>query len=59
MISDMLFLEKAENGLVLVHEEVVDLAHEVPQLFDFYELSAEESASTCNSEAKAPCTTTD
>ena len=42
MISDMLFLAKAENGFVLVHEEVVDLAHEVRQLFDFYEVLAEE-----------------
>ena len=42
MISDMLLLAKAENGLVLVHEEFVDLAHEVRQLFDFYELSADE-----------------
>lgn len=42
MISDMLLLAKAENGLVLVHEESVDLAHEVRQLFDFYELSADE-----------------
>ena len=42
MISDMLFLAKAENELVLVHEEVVDLAHEVRQLFDFYEVLAEE-----------------
>lgn len=42
MISDMLFLAKAENGLVLVHEENVDLAHEVRQLLDFYEVLAEE-----------------
>jgi two-component system heavy metal sensor histidine kinase CusS len=42
MISDMLFLAKAENGLVLVHEELVDVAHEVRQLFNFYELSADE-----------------
>lgn len=42
MISDMLLLAKAENGLVLVYEEVVDLAHEVRQLFDFYELSADD-----------------
>ncbi|WP_027995928.1 heavy metal sensor histidine kinase [Simplicispira psychrophila] len=46
MISDILFLAKAENGLVLVHEEVVDLAHEVRQLFDFYEVLAEEKCIT-------------
>lgn len=42
MISDMLLLAKAENGLELVHEENVDLAHEVRQLFDFYGVLAEE-----------------
>lgn len=42
MISDILFLAKAENGLMLVHEELVDLAHEVRQLFDFYGVVAEE-----------------
>jgi two-component system heavy metal sensor histidine kinase CusS len=42
MISDMLFLAKAENELVLVHEEAIDVAHEVRQLLDFYELSADE-----------------
>ena len=46
MISDMLFLAKAENGLDLVHEEVVDLAHEARQLFDFYEMLAEEKRIT-------------
>lgn len=42
MISDMLLLAKAENGLELVHEEDVELAHEVRQLFDFYGVLAEE-----------------
>ena len=42
MISDMLFLAKAENGLMLVHKVRVDLAHEVRQLFDFYGIVAEE-----------------
>lgn len=42
MISDMLLLAKAENGLALVHEEPVDLAQLVRQLFDFYEVLADE-----------------
>lgn len=44
MISDMLFLAKAENGLAIVHREPVDLAREVQDLFDFYEALADEQA---------------
>jgi two-component system, OmpR family, heavy metal sensor histidine kinase CusS len=42
MISDMLFLAKAENGLEVTNQERVDLAREVRELFDFYEALAEE-----------------
>lgn len=42
MISDMLFLAKAENGLSLVNCEQVDLACEVRDLFEFYEALADE-----------------
>ena len=42
MISDMLLLAKAENGLVVPNREVVDLAAEVRVLFDYYEAVAEE-----------------
>jgi two-component system heavy metal sensor histidine kinase CusS len=42
MISDMLFLAKAENGLALVDCEQVDLAREVRDLFEFYEALADE-----------------
>lgn len=42
MIADMLFLAKAENGLDLVHQEQVDLAQEVHDLFEFYDALAEE-----------------
>jgi two-component system heavy metal sensor histidine kinase CusS len=46
MISDMLFLAKAENGLttapVLAHCEQVDLTREVRELFDFYDALADE-----------------
>lgn len=36
-IADMLFLAKADNGLVVPHCESVDLAREVVELLDFYE----------------------
>lgn len=42
MISDMLFLAKAENGLQLPSTERVDLAQEVAKLFEFYEALAED-----------------
>lgn len=47
MISDMLFLAKAEygqmNDWIAEHGESVHLAHEVHDLFDFYEALAEEN----------------
>lgn len=44
MISDMLFLAKADNGLITPHREEVRLADEVAAVFDFYEaLAAEKS----------------
>jgi two-component system, OmpR family, heavy metal sensor histidine kinase CusS len=42
MISDMLFLAKADNGLIVPRSEVVDLAHEVRDLFDYYDAYLEE-----------------
>lgn len=42
MIDDMLFLAKADNGLLMPHIETVDLASEVHGLFAFYEALAEE-----------------
>lgn len=42
MISDMLFLAKAEHGLAVVMPEHVDLAGEVRGLFEFYDALAEE-----------------
>lgn len=42
MISDMLLLAKAENGLVIPNREMVQLATEVRALFDYYEAVAEE-----------------
>ena len=42
MISDMLFLAKADNRLIVPSSEMVDLAAEVRELFGFYEAFAEE-----------------
>jgi two-component system heavy metal sensor histidine kinase CusS len=42
MISDMLFLAQAENGLAIAKGEQVDLAREVRDLFDFYDALAYE-----------------
>ena len=42
MISDMLLLAKAENGLFIPHRQALDLAVEVRVLFDYYEAVAEE-----------------
>ena len=42
MISDMLFLAKADNGLIVPRSEVVNLGNEVRELFEFYDALAEE-----------------
>ncbi len=42
MISDMLLLAKADNGLVLPNRETVHLANEVRALFDYYDAVADE-----------------
>ncbi|GAA0792059.1 heavy metal sensor histidine kinase [Marinobacterium sediminicola] len=42
MISDMLFLAKADNGLQLPSTDKVDMAQEVNKLCDFYEALAED-----------------
>ena len=44
MISDMLFLAQADNGLIVPNRELVDLEAEVNALFDFFDaLAAEKS----------------
>lgn len=44
MISDMLFLAKADNGLIIPHREEVRLEDEVAAVCDFYEaLAADKS----------------
>lgn len=42
MIADMLFLAKADNGLIIPSHEPVDFAAEVRDLFTFYEALAED-----------------
>lgn len=42
MIGDMLFLAKADNGLIVPRQETVDLAAQTQELFAFYEALAEE-----------------
>jgi two-component system heavy metal sensor histidine kinase CusS len=42
MISDMLFLAKSDNALIVPGQLPVDLAKEVRELFEFYEALAEE-----------------
>lgn len=44
MIADMLFLAKADNGLIIPHRESVDLRQQVEAVFEFYDaLAAEKS----------------
>jgi two-component system heavy metal sensor histidine kinase CusS len=42
MISDMLFLAKADNGQIVPRSAAVDLANEVRELFEFYDALAED-----------------
>ena len=44
MISDMLFLAKAENQLIIPHREHLSLLDEVNALFEFYDILAEEKS---------------
>lgn len=46
MISDMLFLAKADHGLVVPQQDAIDPASEARQLSEFYEPLAEESGVT-------------
>jgi len=46
MVADMLFLAKADHGLMLPSAERVDLAREVRELFDYYDALAEDAGVT-------------
>ncbi|HSC76480.1 MAG TPA: heavy metal sensor histidine kinase [Pseudomonadales bacterium] len=48
MIADMLFLAKADHGLVIPHAEPVNLFHEATALCEFYEAVAAEKSVTCS-----------
>lgn len=52
-IGDMLFLAKADNGLIVPHREEVDLAHEIAELFEFYEALAEDRNMTLHCTGQA------
>jgi two-component system, OmpR family, heavy metal sensor histidine kinase CusS len=41
-VADMLFLAKADNGLIVPRRERVDLQHEAAELFEFYEALADD-----------------
>ena len=56
MISDMLLLAKAENGLVVPHREMLHLAAEVRALFDYYDAVAEEKGITLMLDGEAEIT---
>ena len=43
MISDMLFLAKADNGLLIPQRDKIDLAAEIGELIEFYEPLSEDS----------------
>lgn len=42
MIGDMLFLAQADNDMILLNRESVDLAVQIGELFDFFDALAEE-----------------
>ncbi|MBL0207941.1 MAG: heavy metal sensor histidine kinase [Propionivibrio sp.] len=52
MISDMLYLAKSDNNLIVPHREHVDLMAETGNLFEFYEALVEEKGITLNSSGK-------
>lgn len=53
MIADMLFLAKADNGLVVPNRESVDVGSEVRALFDFFDALAEEKGVTLQASGTA------
>ncbi|MEO8409302.1 MAG: heavy metal sensor histidine kinase [Propionivibrio sp.] len=48
MISDMLFLAKSDNRLIVPHREQLDLRVEAQELIEFYEALAEEKSIVCS-----------
>lgn len=56
MISDMLFLAKADHGLMLPSTENIELQHEVAELLDFYDALAEERKVTLTTQGQGHIT---
>lgn len=46
MIADMLFLAKADNDMVVLQREPIDLAREIETLFEYFNILAEEHGIT-------------
>lgn len=53
MISDMLFLAKADNGMSIPSTQELQLHEEIADLFEFYDALAEEEGVTLSSSGKA------
>jgi len=53
MISEMLFLAKAENGSILPSVERVDLAEQVGHILEYFEVLAESKGISLTSEGNA------
>lgn len=53
MIDDMLFLAKADNGLIIPEQARIELADVVYKLFDYYHLLAKSVALSYRSQAQA------
>jgi two-component system heavy metal sensor histidine kinase CusS len=53
MISDMLFLAKADHGLIMLHGEPISLAKEFHTIFSFYEALTDENAISMNLDGDA------
>lgn len=55
-ISDMLFLAKADNDQVIPSQESIELAEEVAELLEYYEILAEEKAITLSQSGRGRVT---
>ena len=53
LVNDMLYLAKADHGLLTPRREPLDLTHELESLLEFYALSAEDSQITLSREGNA------
>lgn len=56
LISDMLFLAKAENGMELPSREAIAVEEEIARVLEFYEMLAEEHAIQLNAQGSGTIT---